>query len=56
VLAQRRALDPSGDQEEAFVSGLSLVSAVTAGLLIEGKEQAVRSEEARRAKGKAAPA
>jgi EmrB/QacA subfamily drug resistance transporter len=52
--------------EEAFVAGfriamfvaagLALVSAVTAGPLIEGKGKAVRSEEARRAEGKVAPA
>jgi EmrB/QacA subfamily drug resistance transporter len=37
-------------------AGLALMSAVAAGLLIEGKGQAVRSEEARRAEGDTAPA
>jgi hypothetical protein len=37
-------------------AGLALMSAVAAGLLIEGKGQAVRSEEARRAGGETAPA
>jgi EmrB/QacA subfamily drug resistance transporter len=52
--------------EEAFVTGfriamfvaagLALVSAVMAGLLIEGKGEAVKSEEVRRAEGETAPA
>jgi EmrB/QacA subfamily drug resistance transporter len=37
-------------------AGLALMSAVAAGLLIEGKGQPVRSEEARRAEGETAPA
>jgi EmrB/QacA subfamily drug resistance transporter len=37
-------------------AGLALMSAVAAGLLIEGKGQAVRSEEARRTEGETAPA
>jgi hypothetical protein len=36
-------------------AGLALMSAVAAGLLIEGKGQAVRSEKARRAEGETAP-
>jgi EmrB/QacA subfamily drug resistance transporter len=36
--------------------GLSLLSAVAAGLLIEGKGEAARSEEARRPEGETAPA
>jgi hypothetical protein len=58
--AVQRAID------EAFVAGfrtamfvaaaLALVSAVAAGLLIEGKGRAVRSEEARRAGEETAPA
>ena len=52
--------------EESFVAGfrmamyvaagLALASAVAAGILVEGKGQAVRSEEARRAEGETAPA
>jgi len=52
--------------EESFVAGfrmamfvavgLALVSAVAAGILVEGKGQALRSEEARRAAGETAPA
>jgi hypothetical protein len=55
VLTQRGALDPGGDQEEAFVAVLALGSAATAGLLIEGKGEAVKFGEARRAEGKTAP-
>jgi hypothetical protein len=55
VLAQRGAPDPGGHQEEASVAVLALGSAVTAGLLIEGKGEAVKFGEARRAEGKAAP-
>jgi EmrB/QacA subfamily drug resistance transporter len=52
--------------KEAFVAGfriamfvaagLALASAVAAGILVEGKGQAVRPEEARRAEGETAPA
>jgi EmrB/QacA subfamily drug resistance transporter len=39
-----------------IAAGLALASAVVAGIMVEGKGQAVRSEEARRAAGETAPA
>ncbi len=55
MLAQRGALGPGGDQEESFVAVLALGSTATAGLLIEGKGEAVKFGEAKRAEGKPAP-
>jgi EmrB/QacA subfamily drug resistance transporter len=58
--AVQRAIRESfvaGFRVAMFVAvGLALASAVAAGIMIEGKEQPVRSEEASRPEGKTAPA
>jgi hypothetical protein len=58
--AVERAIDEAfvaGFRTAMFVAaGLALMSAVAAAILIEGKRQAVRSEEARRTESETAPA
>jgi EmrB/QacA subfamily drug resistance transporter len=58
--AVQRAIEESfvaGFRVAMFVAaGLALASAVAAGIIVEGKGQAVRSEEARRAEGETATA
>jgi EmrB/QacA subfamily drug resistance transporter len=60
AVAVQRAIDEAfvaGFRIAMFVAaGLALMSAVAAAILIEGKGRAVRSAEARRAKGETAPA
>jgi EmrB/QacA subfamily drug resistance transporter len=60
VAAVQRAIDEAfvtGFRTAMFVAaGLALASAVAAGIMVEGKGKAVRSEEAKRVEGETAPA